>query len=93
MKAHNVSSAAIDGYKEYRKAMKATNATINRELSCLSSAFTLGYEGTPRRVSCKLSFKRLPESRGRQGFVEQKQYDALAAHCTKLYMRAMHALA
>jgi integrase len=59
----------------------------------LSSAFTLGYEETPRRVSHKLSFTRLPESRPRQGFVEQKQYDALAANCSELYMRAMLAIA
>jgi integrase len=93
MKAHCVSSAAIRGYVEHRKEQKAANGTINRELSVLSSAFTLGYEETPRRVSHKLSFTRLPESRPRQGFVEQKQYDALAKNCTELYMRAMLALA
>jgi integrase len=93
MKAHSVSSAAIRGYIEYRKGMKAANGTINRELSVLSSAFTLGYEETPRRVSQKLSFTRLPEPRGRQGFVEKTQYDSLAANCSELYMRAMLALA
>jgi integrase len=93
MKAHKVSSAAIQGYVEQRKGMKAANGTINRELSVLSSAFTLGNEETPRRVSQKLSFTRLPESKPRQGFVEQKQYDDLAAKCSGLYMRAMLALA
>jgi integrase len=93
MKAHAVSSAAIRGYVEARKAENAANGTINRELSVLSSAFTLGYEETPRRVSHKLSFTRLPESRPRQGFVEQKQYNTLAAKCSELYMRAMLALA
>jgi integrase len=93
MKASAVSSAAIRGYVERRKEQKAANGTINRELSVLSSAFTLAYEETPRRVSHKLSFTRLPEPKGRQGFVEQKQYDALAANCSDLYMRAMLALA
>jgi integrase len=93
MKAHKVSSAAIQGYVEQRKGMKAANGTINRELSVLSSAFTLGNEETPRRVSQKLSFTRLPESKPRQGFVEKKQYDDLAAKCSELYMRAMLALA
>jgi hypothetical protein len=87
MKAHKVSSAAIQGYVEQRKGMKAANGTINRELSVLSSAFTLGNEETPRRVSQKLSFTRLPESKPRQGFVEQKQYDDLAAKCSGLYAR------
>jgi integrase len=93
MKATAVSSAALRGYVEYRKGMKAANGTINREMAVLSSAFTLAYEETPRRVSQKLSFTRLPEPKGRQGFVEHKQYDALAANCPELYMRAMLALA
>jgi integrase len=93
MKANAVSSAAVRGFVDYRKGMKAANATINRELFVLSSAFTLGYEETPRRVSQKLSFTRLPEPPGRQGFVEQKQYDSLSTHCSELYMRAMLALA
>ncbi len=93
MKANAVSSAAIRGYIEQRKAQKAMNGTINRELSVLSSAFTLAYEETPRRVSQKLSFTRLPEPKGRQGFVEQKQYDALAAECKEPFMRTMLALA
>jgi len=51
MKAHTVSSAAIRGYVEARKSENAANGTINRELSVLSSAFTIGYEETPRRVA------------------------------------------
>ena len=47
----------------------------------------------PRLVPAKLSFTRLPEPKGRQGFVEETQYRALAAHCTEVYMRAMLALA
>ena len=93
MKASAISSAALRGYVEYRKGMNAANGTINRELAVLSSAFTLAYEETPRRVSQKLSFTRLPEPKGRQGFVEEAQYRALAANCTETYMRTMLALA
>ena len=82
MKANSISSAALRGYVEHRKGTGAANATINRELSVLSRAFTLAYEETPRRVSQKLSFTRLPESKPRQGFVEEAQYRALAANCT-----------
>jgi integrase len=92
MKANAISSAAINGYMEKRKAEGAANGTINRELTVLSVAFTMAYNETPRRVSQKLSFTRLPEPRGRQGFVEQKQYGSLAANCSELYMRAMLAL-
>jgi hypothetical protein len=66
-----LASAAIMEYQTYRRKQGAANATINRELAVLSCAFTLGYEQTPRRVPEKLHFTRLPEPRGRQGFVEE----------------------
>jgi integrase len=92
MKANSLSSSDLRGYIEHRKSMGAANGSINRELSVLSRAFTLAYEETPRRVSHKLSFTRLPESKPRQGFVEEAQYRALAAHCDEVYMRTMLAL-
>src|SRR5947207_7959493 len=94
MKASDaLASAAIMEYQAQRREKGAANATINRELAVLSCAFTLAYESTPRRVPEKLHFTRLPEPKGRQGFVEKKQYDALAAKCEETYMRAMLALA
>jgi len=86
-------TASIEGYQDRRKAEGAANGTINRELTALSCAFTLGYKNKPRLVPAKFSFTRLPEPKGRQGFIEQKRYDALAANCPELYMRAMLALA
>lgn len=53
----------------------------------------VGYESQPRKVAHPLRFHRLAESKPRQGFIEQKQYDALAANCADLFMRAMLALA
>ena len=88
-----LASAAIMEYQTYRRKQCAANATINRELAVLSCAFTLGYEQTPRRVPEKLHFTRLPEPKGRQGFVEEKQYRALASKCEDPYLRTMLALA
>jgi integrase len=85
--------ATIMEYQSFRRTQGAANGTINRELAVLSCAFTLGYEQTPRRVPEKLHFTRLPEPKGRQGFVEEKQYRDLAAKCEETYMRAMLALA
>jgi integrase len=93
MKADALPTAAIGDYIEKRKAEGAANGTINRELTILSCAFTMAYDETPRRVSRRLSFTRLPEPKGRQGFVDDAQYRTLAAHCTEVYMRAMLALA
>jgi integrase len=53
----------------------------------------MGFKETPRRVAAKLYFDRLPESKGRQGFVEEKTYRAIAENCLELYLRAMLALA
>ncbi|MFI5056908.1 MAG: tyrosine-type recombinase/integrase [Candidatus Acidiferrales bacterium] len=93
MKASAVSSAAIRDYMEFRKGQKASNASINRELSIMQSAFSMGFRETPRRVAAKLYFDRLPESKGRQGFVEEKTYRAIADNCKDLYLRSMLALA
>ncbi|MDP9337679.1 MAG: site-specific integrase, partial [Acidobacteriota bacterium] len=67
--------------------------TINRELAVMSSGYTIAYNETPRRVAQKFSFSRLAEPRARQGFIEQKQYLALAAGCKESFMRTMLALA
>jgi hypothetical protein len=58
MKANAVSSAVIRDYMEFRRRQKASNASINRELSILQSAFSMAYKETPRRVAAKLYFAR-----------------------------------
>src|SRR6266849_2523681 len=93
MKADMLSSEDIRGYTEFRRKEKASNGTINRELAVMSSGYTIAYNETPRRVAQKFSFSRLAEPRARQGFIEQKQYLALASGCKELFMRTMLALA
>lgn len=95
MQARAVGTDTLNRYIEARRAAKkkAANGTINRELSLLQRAFMLGYESQPRKVARPLRFHRLTESKPRQGFIEQKQYDALAANCSDLFMRAMLCLA
>jgi integrase len=93
MQAKVVGTDTLSRYIESRRAEKAANGSINRELSLLQRAFMLGYESQPRKVARPLRFHRLAESKPRQGFIEQKQYDALAANCSGLFMRTMLALA
>jgi len=93
MRAANVGTDTLNRYIESRRKEGAANGSINRELSLLQRAFMLGYENQPRKVARPLRFHRLPESKPRQGFIEQKQYDALAANCSDLFMRTMLALA
>jgi site-specific recombinase XerD len=89
MAAKHVGTDTLARYIESRRGEKAANGTINRELSLLQRAFMLGYESQPRKVARPLRFHRLAESKPRQGFVEQKSYDALAANCSDLFMRTM----
>lgn len=93
VKANAVSSASIRDYMELRKGQGASHASVNRELSILQSAFSLAFKETPRRVAAKLYFDRLPESKPRQGFVEEKTYRTIAGKCREPYLRAMLALA
>ena len=92
MLARTVGTDTLSRYIEARRAEKAANGTINRELSLLQRSFMLAYESQPRKIAHPLRFHRLAESKPRQGFIEQKQYDALAANCSDLFMRTMLAL-
>ncbi len=93
MLAKNVGTDTLARYIEARRKEKAANGTINREMSLLRRAFTLAYESQPRKVAHPLRYHRLAESKPRQGFVEQKQFDALTTNCSDLFMRAMLTLA
>jgi integrase len=93
MLAKNVGSNTLDRYKESRLKQGASNGSINRELSLLQRSFMIGYEAQPRKVARPLRFHRLAESKPRQGFIEQKTYDALAVNCSDLFMRTMLAVA
>ena len=93
MAAKQVGTSTLSRYIEIRKEEKAANGTINRELSLLQRAFMLGYEAQPRKVARPLRFHRLAESKPRQGFIEQKQYDELVKHCADLWLRTMLTLA
>ncbi len=88
MRAADVGTDTLNRYIELRREEKAANGTINRELSLLQRAFMLGYESQPRKVARPLRFHRLPESKPRMGFIEAKQYAALAANCSG-FMRTM----
>jgi integrase len=93
MLARNVGTDTLSRYIEARRKENAANGTINRELSLLQRAFMLAYESQPRKVAHPLRFHRLAESKPRQGFIEQKQYDELVKNCSDLFMRTMLMLA
>lgn len=75
MKAIRVSEADIDDYILHRRNEGASNATINRELSTIKRAYSLGIQ--KRIVSDRPHISMLKEDNVRQGFFEREQYEAI----------------
>jgi len=94
MKATHVTTDDISRYVEKRKNDKVSNATINRELSCLRRMFTLGTQCTPPKVQRVPIFPtRLKENSPRSGFVEDAQYRKLCDNCKVVWLRAFLSIA
>jgi integrase len=80
----DVGAAAIGQYKADRLATTTRTgrtvavATLNRELACLRRAFQLGIE--QERVAHAPVIKLLHEDNARQGFVEPRVFETIAAH-------------
>src|SRR2546425_7503726 len=62
----------IESYKNQRRAMGATNGTINRELAALSRAFSLGCEMNLLVTVPRI--KKLKEAAARSGFFSDDSY-------------------
>lgn len=95
LRAVQVGTDLLSRYVEERQAAKAANATINREMAFLRRAFQRGLEARPPKVYIVPPFTVLTEDNVRKGFLEDAQYDKLAAECAKegLWLRAMLAVA
>ena len=89
MRAANVATDHVNKYIEQRQTEGAANATINRELAALKRMFSLGMQCL--KVVRRPHFPHLKENNTRKGFLEDAQFDALRAECSKvgLWLRAM----
>ena len=89
MRAANVATDQVNKYIEQRQTEGAANATINRELAALKRMFSLGMQCA--KVVRRPHFPHLKENNTRKGFLEDAQFDALRAECSKvgLWLRAM----
>jgi len=77
IQAHRLTSAHIRRYVDDRRAAKASDATINRELSILRRAYTLAMREDPPFVRKAPYIPKLEEDNARQGFLELEQYERL----------------
>jgi integrase len=87
--ANDVTTADIDKYVDLRRREGAQNATINRELAALKRMYHLGLHSTPPKVHHVPAMTRLQEASPRIGFVEEAQYNLLAAHAPENWLQAM----
>jgi integrase len=91
MRATNVTTDAVERYKRQRRAEGAAPATVNRELATLRRAFNYGKRSTPPKVYSVPYIQMFKENNARQGFVEQDDFERMAAeaHLDGLWMRAL----
>ncbi|HLZ52123.1 MAG TPA: site-specific integrase [Candidatus Acidoferrum sp.] len=79
--AVHVDKDCLSAYVDERLKEGASNASVNRELSALKTAFHLGQ--VPRMPK----FPHLAENNARVGFVEQHQFDQMVKHADQPWLR------
>lgn len=89
LRAADFGTAELRRYKAARKHEKAEAATINRELSILKRAFSLGSRHDPPLVLHNPPIEKLPENNIRTGFLEQIDYERLLAELPKYLKLAL----
>ena len=88
LRASDVNKETLKRYVDQRQQQGASNASVNRELAALKRMFNLGKGDKVLQIPV---FPHLQERNIRTGFVEDHDYDQLAAACSKeaLWMRAL----
>lgn len=81
LKAAHVTNRMVVAYKVARQGAGAAEATIHRELATLRRMFNYAKDET-NRVKVVPSIKLPKEKNARQGFVEDAQFDRLAAEAS-----------
>ena len=77
LKARRVSTDLMDRYREKRKDEGRSDATVNRELSILRTAYHNARRRTPPKVAIVPYFPMVQETTVRKGFLTDLQYATL----------------
>jgi integrase len=79
-RAASVGTALVNSYIERRKRLGRSNATINRELAILRSAYYMGLRSDPPKVDRVPMISKMKEAPARKGFFEAGDFYAIAKH-------------
>lgn len=77
LKAQRLTTDLMDKYREKRIGQGRSDATVNRELSVLRTAFHNARKRTPPKVLVVPYFPIVAETNIRKGFMSDEQYDKL----------------
>ena len=92
LRAQRLSTDQMDEYRLKRKGQGRSDATVNRELSILRTAFHNARKRTPPKVHIVPYFPMVQETTIRKGFLTDAQYailrDALPAELKALFITA-----
>jgi integrase len=77
IKAARLTTDKMDEYRDKRKTAGRSDATVNRELSILRTAFHNARKRTPPKVNVVPYFPMVKETTIRKGFLTDEQYSAL----------------
>jgi len=93
VRAVHINADVLGGYIAHRQGENASNATINRELALLRSAFSLARKSGVLKVSPW--FPMLREDNVRTGFLRDEDYPGLASACSLegIWMRGIFEIA
>jgi integrase len=91
--ASNVTTESLTRYACTRQEEGAANATINREFATLRRMFNLARRSSPPKVRDVPHFPMLKEVNIRRGFVEDADFDRLAAEAKEPWVRTFLELA
>ena len=95
-RASRIGTTQIAEYVAKRQSEKVSPSTINRELSLLRRAFSLGFDSEPQKVLRVPKFHRfIVSEKGceRRGFAEEAQYRKLADKAKEPWLRGLLSLA
>jgi len=79
-RASTLTTSRINEFIVHRQGQGAANGGINRELTALKRAYSLGLASDPPRITRKPTIRLLTENNVRQGFFERPDFESVRLH-------------